>query len=138
MKTQMQIAETVRSKAEKSWDLCPDCPSPATLACMCAIVSMALARSFRKHGYTARLVEGTFRHSKYSIDSGHCWVISGGKIWDLTATQFDIEKRIFVVSTKDKRYKPKHTHNKLTVDRFKKWPPEQRPTTKILKKIAVT
>lgn len=82
--TRQQIAKAARlatEQAAREWLW----PEPSLLG-LCGIASNALTYLFRYFDYPGTLVQG-----KYNASDGrqcHCWVESGAKIWDITATQF--------------------------------------------------
>lgn len=81
METRRKIAQRVRHQAEL-WAVNNCRVNPATLNRACAVASAALALRFIAEGYRASIV--VMDGSK----EGHCFVYSGGKVYDLTATQF--------------------------------------------------
>ena len=118
----MDIAQRLRETAVKNYKrVCPD--GDDDLACMCAIVSYSLAKAFKKVGFKAKVIEGTF------YNNSHCWVVSGNKRWDLTATQFRRSNtpypEIFITNLSEK----KGIYSKGIVKKsFRDWPTSQRPT----------
>ena len=81
MKTRKDIAERVRRQAE-IWSENSFHGSPTSLSGTCAVCSAALALQFAKEGHKASIVV-----MKGKSDS-HCFVYSGGQVYDITATQF--------------------------------------------------
>lgn len=56
--------------------------SDDALTGLCAIGSIALAKSLARHGVSCKIVEGLWREQR------HCWNLAGGQIVDITLTQF--------------------------------------------------
>ena len=127
-KKKLNIANRIRKSAVRRF---PDVEGGnSELSCMCAIVSVALAKAFRKNGFRARVAFGNFNDNEGT--SIHCWVVSGKKIWDLTATQFGQYPDILIASVGDKRYK---YHCWVKKGTLKDWPIDQIPTEERVKKI---
>jgi len=129
--TKLKIAKLVRKKAVETGLFKPD------FECACAIMSVALAISFRNYGYDSTVIEGYFEKNTWPYGGAHCWVVSDNERWDLTITQFGIKKVIFVGSITDKRFKSLKKHNKLTAHSFHDWPDDQKPLRKYVKLIIV-
>lgn len=90
---------------------------------LCAITSAALVRAFKKNGYYAVVVYGQYADNDSAC---HCWVLSEGLNWDLTATQFDENLPDVYHFESDKNYRLDEYVRTLTY--FEDWPKEQRPT----------
>jgi hypothetical protein len=61
---------------------------------------MGLCTAFHRHGYTdAEVVWGIY------FGMQHFWVISAGNVWDLTATQFGVKRKVFVISMDKAKHK---------------------------------
>lgn len=67
--------------------------SDENLTGLCAIASIAMAKSLHRHGYKPFIVEGLYG------DQFHCWNSVNQKFVDITATQFDPSSpQVFVFS----------------------------------------
>lgn len=117
-----EIARRVRIKAEaygKEHDY------PTSLRTLCAISSFALAETLRQNEYDAKIIWGRFN------GRSHCWVVSGKKRWDITATQFGVRKKVYVSDETNVSYdKGKEIR---TIHGLKKWPRRQKPYKKVIK-----
>lgn len=74
-----RIAKIVRGKAEKKW-FCRD------LGGMCGIASVMLHKALMEEGIAADIV----------CNSWHAFLEYNGYIIDITATQFDVPKAVFI------------------------------------------
>jgi hypothetical protein len=90
--TKAELAKKVRAALEQ---FASDNQYPKSLEGLCAIGSIVLVKVFQGHGYTAQLIHGDYK----KID-GHCWVSSSRKVYDVTASQFNLPK-ILIISEKD-------------------------------------
>lgn len=124
-----QIASQVRSACEgfvnshESFDY--DFHGQDDLCCMCAVASMALKKALEREGIHSDLVVGEYD------GFCHCWLEWQNYIVDITATQFNLKRKIHIVSTNTKLY------NKIEVNpsEFKDWPHTQKPNDKVVKYI---
>ncbi len=70
------------------------------LAGLCAISSMALKKKLAKIGIKSKLFLGEF-----GDEGSHCWIVFGGKAYDLTATQFrKVKSKVLVTPVSSPRY----------------------------------
>lgn len=132
METKEEIANFVRHQCE-SWAV--QNGFWKELDCMCAIASHALAYLFRKYQFDAILVEGEFAvDPDMKWGDGHCWVESDEKIWDITASQFDVKlPHILQTSIDDPRYRKEICH--FLASQLSGWPIEQKPSLRKTKQI---
>lgn len=83
-----------------------------SLACYCAISSYFLVRLAGRLKFKATLVEGiAFEPDNYSPSElhkmiNHCWTEFDGRVYDITATQFDNVKKVHVVQIPNPDYVP--------------------------------
>jgi len=119
----------------------------------CAVGSAMLHEIFWKHGIESTLHRGTYTVPNGKRWSPHCWVEVDDVLIDITATQFDLKKKIIFIKKDDalaKGYKSQiragKPHNYLTHLKFwRAWGITQRPThgrmkeirKKVLKSIAI-
>jgi hypothetical protein len=100
------------------------------LTAMCAVASTALAKTLRKRiDPHAVVVEGRFKGDE------HCWVLSRGKIIDITASQFPMfRNRKVVIAAKTSRLWEANNvgaPGKIATN----WPSTQAPTSGVIQKI---
>jgi len=76
------VAAQVRERLVDSIEIY-DFECDSDLSGMCAIASIALAKSFARHGLDYRIAEGFWRSER------HCWLISHDLLVDVTLQQFD-------------------------------------------------
>jgi hypothetical protein len=96
------------------------------LCCACAIASWTLWKAFKKKGYKAILVEGTFG------DYCHFWVELDNMIYDITYSQFDEQTPINIIDAdkaKLKGYSILHSGKKAVHSLNTDWPGEQHPSS---------
>lgn len=112
-----KIAKRVRKKVEgfsKTTDFYfPD------LECWCAISSELLYRELAKHGIPSTFVVGSYK------GYGHAWIEVNGCIVDITATQFGVTKRVYVVKNTNKKYNGKLFGKAAFNDVYTTWPADQ-------------
>lgn len=110
------------------------------LSCLCAISSYFLVILGKRLGYNLALVEGLafdddIKMLQYEADeetcapgANHCWVEHGGKIIDITATQFEPSlKKVHVVDDDDENYYRMNRHNAARKCLRRDWPQCQTP-----------
>jgi hypothetical protein len=136
----LELAKKLRQQCEAVAKDFIDYSDSETLRCMCAICSCALARLFRKNGHTADVVIGRFKYTSETwgdCEGPHCWVESGRKIYDLTATQFGIKEKILISNLSDRRFIKDAVL--IDLDRaayiFSAWPLAQRPLSDRIEKL---
>lgn len=108
------------------------------LSCSCAISSHALGTLLERKGFSPSVIVGVYNDSRKELDElspndiNHCWLEVGGKIIDLTASQFNRkEKEIVFISTENsgKKFIP---IIRTSVKSMKKdvtdWPKQQVPS----------
>lgn len=137
------IATKTRNKILKfSWEDLREYPSHSpTLACWCAISSMALKRALWADGVKTTIVTGHFAANrtqmpnKRMLSPNHSWLMLDDSIIDITATQFGSGlKAVTIVHGEDVRWAPLYIGRKA-IEQFRAWPPDQTPlgTNKIAK-----
>jgi hypothetical protein len=109
----LKIAKTVRRTAERLVKLAPYTKSKyrwLDLGGTCGCVSLAFAKLVKKHAKKRAVVAGgwTTEEVPDGHGGGHCWVLIGGKIWDLTATQFGVKKKVLVVANRKEQRRLYH------------------------------
>jgi hypothetical protein len=87
--SKMEVAKAIRNQI-----LLDSCKENTQMEKMCYVSSMCLLDAFRWKGWDAYLAG----------NAEHCWVISNGEVWDLTATQFNVPVKI--VRTKQRKDYP--------------------------------
>jgi hypothetical protein len=100
------------------------------LTAMCAVASTALAKTLRERiDPHAVVVEGRFR------GDAHCWVLSRGKIVDITASQFPMfrNRKVVIAAKTSRLWRAKNVGEpgKIATD----WGSEQAPTSHVIQKI---
>lgn len=126
----LEIAKKARRLTERFQKKNPEIGSE-DLECYCAIGSKILYELAKKEGYRVSFVEGNFSNNKYTAWDrdipNHCWVEYKKVILDITATQFGIQEKVYIVEREnDKRYKVISTGRKA-FSGMKEWPQEQNP-----------
>lgn len=86
-----EIAELVRNQCENYVSVSGSRTFGHDLSCMCAVASATLFLEYRKAGIQAKFVLGEFD----GMD--HCWVETDDLIVDITATQFHINDKVYVI-----------------------------------------
>ena len=130
--TTLEIVKKTRQVCEK-YQCRPESYFTWTdLSEMCSVASTFLMCKLRHHHKKANLAVGFF--GKYE----HCWVEYYGRIYDITATQFK-KSPVYVVKANNKMYEKEliirgHNRSRLMKE-FYDWPPFQKPSKKILKKL---
>ena len=122
--TKRQLCNDVRIKAVLQTGV-------EDLECFCGVVSFALHLKFKQQGIKSRVMFG--KYDGYA----HCWVESGGYLYDLTATQFnDNLPEVYVFRLKEKK-KHKYEDTKIfkSIKDFRGWPRGQKPYPAKLKAI---
>lgn len=77
----------------------------------CGISSWVLDRVCKRLGIKSTFVMGHWHKlGEHGPDpwNNHCWVQVDDKIYDVTATQFEVADRVHVTDASDVRYRPKH------------------------------
>jgi len=95
------------------------------LSGMCAIASFYLFRLLKKNGYKPA----------FAINEGHAFVVCGGYVVDVTATQFDQKRRVVVrlLSNIDSnkhsfwQIDEKHYSEAMIQKALSSWPSDQKP-----------
>jgi aspartokinase-like uncharacterized kinase len=132
--TKVELARKVRKSLEI---FAKDNNYPEDLKGLCAIASIVLAKKMIENGYSARLIYGDY--TKRGDLSGHCWVVSSKKIYDLTATQFGFSK-ILVISNKDEILYHYQKNHKISLasdysKHFNHWVELTKPTSDKIEKV---
>ena len=130
-KTRSNLEKFV-SSIEKHFDeLEADDHDPETLQGFSVVAAVTLAKAFSQEGVDCSVILG-----KYD-DSVHCWVETGGEIWDLTLTQFSRKAdSVSVVDKESKEGKEYRRGQKLDLrklkNQFKDYPTEFQPHNHII------
>lgn len=96
-----KIAELVRKQSEK-YALKEGFEKD--LAGMCGIASFTLCTELRKAGIQSEVMMGWYQTS-LGWNRSHCWVKTGVHVIDVTATQFNVGRKVHITRDKTKRYK---------------------------------
>jgi len=110
------------------------------LDCMCAVASDTLQKELRKSGIYAKFIEGKWFDDKDDEwGSAHCWLEWKGYVIDITATQFDIIRKVILTkNTGNSFYYGKGKGKEMSSrSNLRGWPKEQKPSRKLYKKIMV-
>lgn len=107
------------------------------LECYCGIASWYLSILFKRYGYNADVIFGQFALKTFlgnwlfDEDICHCWVMSDGKIYDITATQFGLPKVVIASKRSNKwdRYLAVRRYTRTSDFKEMDWG-EERPTKK--------
>jgi len=102
--SRLEIAKKVRKAAEKGYSQRGKAHGKVggkDLGGHCQKVSIDLAIEFHRAGYTDATVVGGDYYGK-----AHYWVVSDGYIYDLTASQFGVKQKVFVVEVSKASHKP--------------------------------
>jgi hypothetical protein len=133
MKSIIPIAVKVRKQCEKfacsDYAKNYDFHNEKDLSCMCAVASCVLAKTLRRKGIKCKVISGMF------CDATHCWVEIGHKIVDITATQFKVVPKVYIVNKNDSRYEVMRTVTNY--DYFHDWI-NQKPSRTLIRKILKT
>lgn len=141
----ISIAKSIRKKCEKfalsSKSKNYDFHGMEDLGCMCAVASFVLREALRKNGIACQVVRGEYD------DETHCWVelddggtivdwveLKGGTIVDITATQFGVNKKVYISDYKNKKYKWLDDYGYVEIKDMKEWD-SQKPSNHLTKKI---
>jgi hypothetical protein len=100
----LEIASKVRYEIEKFAIKNRKIGNPVTLCCYCAIASYCLNQTLKKFKFDSSFILGSFYNDFDKSENDHCWVLLNNTIIDITATQFKIKKRIYVVNKESKSY----------------------------------
>lgn len=108
------------------------------LCCSCAISSHALGTLLEKKGYSPSIIIGVYNDRKRPVEEitadiiNHCWVEVGGRIIDLTASQFDKKENDIVFIPTENSGKKFIPIIRTSVKNMKKdvidWPTSQVPS----------
>lgn len=122
-----KIAQKVRKKCEKYVKGLENSIYGETLSCLCAVASKALQNELVEAGYNTKLVYGN------AFGDTHCWVELDGKIYDITATQFGVEEKVYVTDVNDEDYEKEKEVKDLRF--FSGWPIEQKPLKRTINQL---
>jgi len=100
----LEVASKVRYEIEKFAIKNRNIGNPVTLCCYCAIASYCLNQTLKKFKFDSSFILGSFYDNNNKTENDHCWVLINNSIIDITATQFKIKKRIYVVNEESKIY----------------------------------
>lgn len=83
------------------------------LKCMCAVASFALHEALKKRGVSSKVIKGSYYLSPKDqngdafsrLGMAHCWLEVDKKIVDITATQFDVTPKVYIVSRMNRKYR---------------------------------
>jgi hypothetical protein len=110
------------------------------LSCMCAVASFALHEALKRRGIRSKVIKGCYYlspKSQKNDDMGtlgmtHCWLEVDDKIVDITATQFDVTPKVYIVSNRNQKYRV--IQEVTDYDFLRDWGC-QRPSPKLSKKL---
>lgn len=120
-KVRKQCESFAFSKASEGYDF----SYRGDLECMCAVASYALMTALQKKKIPCKMISGTCYYDN------HCWVEVYNHIVDITATQFGINKRVYI--SKDKSNYAAESDVKSCHSLG--WGKSQNPTRKLTKRI---
>ena len=105
MNSKEQLLKRVASQVRKKTERFADKEFfPSDLMGLCIDASIALRKILWRNGIRTQLTEGYFIDDK-GLDRGtHYWLEWRGFIIDITATQFGLDKKVYICKT-DPRYK---------------------------------
>jgi hypothetical protein len=103
-----------------------DFHNDGSLACMCAVSSMALRKASEDR---LDLIKGIYKR-----EGEHCWNRYGPWIFDVTASQFGVSIPVLVIRTENghKKYSKGRVSNRYKDFR---WGSSQNPTPQLIKQI---
>lgn len=96
----VNIATKARSLAEKFAKNNSFIGDKRTLQCYCAISSKIFYKMARRAKYKVNIIQGNFGKDYYPDNYNninHCWIEYGNYIIDITATQFGIKDKIYII-----------------------------------------
>ena len=95
----VRLAQQVRRKVEQCAMLHD---FPEDLGGLCAEASFALLRVFKANGYKAQVACLVADQLDEPPSIGHCWVVSDGIAFDITATQFGRRSKVYLPKSLEK------------------------------------
>ena len=113
--------------SEDAWDY--DFHRDKSLACMCAIASFVLKDILKENGYSCKVLHGYYEDEF----NDHCWVRYKDYNIDITATQFNISKSVYITKKTNKFYVANITYK--TFKELSDWPKSQQPSRKVVNMI---
>ncbi len=105
------------------------------LACMCAVASHALLIALKDRGIEAVMVRGKYRKHRDYYPTHHCWVEYKDSIIDITATQFEVSKKVQIVKSKNPCYIRMRRIKVSDRNPLRSWGIEQGPSHSLSRRI---
>jgi hypothetical protein len=105
------------------------------LACMCAVASHALLIALKDKGIEAVMVRGKYQKHSECYPEHHCWVEYKDNVIDITATQFEVSKRVYIVKNDIPNYRRMRRIKAEAPNPLKSWGCRQGPSHNLSKKI---
>jgi len=131
-KRKIEIAKALRDKIDNlvENEYGEFCHFKKNLCGLCAISSLALKNGLEKKGFKSKALMGKFLDEKGITD--HCWVEDESSIFDITATQFNIPDKVFVIDKKSEEAYWYQDGEVITeFSQFDQWPETQKPKNDI-------
>ena len=106
------------------------CNFSQNLCGLCAISSFTLKKVLDRKGIKAKAFIGKFVDDVGKTD--HCWVEDNRFIFDITATQFGIPEKVYVIDKKSEKASSYQGGKMIkNANQFNGWPETQRPKDSI-------